>query len=250
MPKTALIDGDIVVYRIAAAAERATQWDEDLWTLHAHFEEARQVLDEQLKRILTLTGCDELRPAVSGKSNFRYDLYPEYKSSRKTTRRPMLLKPLLDYLIEEYDGFRHDEMEADDVLGIWATKAKFGKTVIVTSDKDLRTVPGLHYNPNKPSEGIVTVTEEDGQRFHMIQTLTGDTVDDIPGCPSYGPVKASKAIPEGMHLVDMWEKVVDCFIAKDLTPDDALLNARLTRILHAEDYDFETRKVVLWEPPQ
>ena len=33
---TALVDGDIYIFKAAAASEHPVQWDEDLWTLHAH----------------------------------------------------------------------------------------------------------------------------------------------------------------------------------------------------------------------
>ena len=33
--RTLLVDGDILVYMISTQAEEATQWDDDLWTLHS-----------------------------------------------------------------------------------------------------------------------------------------------------------------------------------------------------------------------
>lgn len=248
---TALIDGDILVYRIAAAAEEAIRWDENLWTLHSEVGPAIDILEAQLQDIMEATGCTTCRPALSGKGNFRYGLYPDYKANRVGNRKPLCLPSLVEYLEEEWNGFRKDGLEADDVLGIWQTKAKPASTILVSADKDLLTIPGLHYNPLKPSQGVIEVTPEEAQRTHMVQTLEGDNVDNIPGCPTYGPKKADRAIPPvGTPLVDMWEAVIDCFIKQGKTPDDALLNARLTRILHATDYDFEVGEVILWEPPQ
>lgn len=246
----ALIDGDILIYRIAAAGETEIDWGDDLWTLHSDAAEMKELVDRQIADIMDATKADDVRPALSGSGNFRYDLYPAYKGNRKGTRKPLALKELRRYLIEEWGGFLKEEMEADDVLGIWQTRAKPKSTVIVTADKDLRTIPGLHYNPYKPREGVVEVSEEEANHFHMIQTLTGDATDNIPGCPGYGPKTAEKVLPEPEHLVDMWEKVVDCYIKKKLSPDDALLNARLTRILQASDFDFEVGELILWEPPQ
>lgn len=250
MSKLALLDGDMIVFRIAAAAEQATDWGNGLWTLHSDEIAAQQLLDSTIEKIMEQTECDDARPAYSGRNNFRKQLYPDYKANRKGKRLPMLLKPLIEYSMSEHNGFIKDELEADDVLGIWQTRAKPLSTVIVSGDKDMRTVPGLHFNPQKADEGVVRVTEAQAQRFHMVQTLTGDTVDNIPGCPKYGPVKADRAVPEGAHLIDQWEAVCDCFINAGLTPDDALLNARLTRILQSNNYDFEVSEVILWEPPQ
>ena len=33
--RTLVVDGSILVYRIASALEEATQWEDDMWTLHA-----------------------------------------------------------------------------------------------------------------------------------------------------------------------------------------------------------------------
>ena len=49
-------------------------------------------------------------------------------------------------------------------------------------------------------------------------------------------------------LRDMWSAVVSTFEAKGLTHADALLQARLARILRREDYDRETGEITLWTP--
>ena len=35
MKRTLVVDGSLFVYRIASALEEATQWEDDVWTLHA-----------------------------------------------------------------------------------------------------------------------------------------------------------------------------------------------------------------------
>jgi hypothetical protein len=68
-------------------------------------------------------------------------------------------------------------LEADDVLGILATcGGRFadaaGERVIVSTDKDLRQVPALHFNPKAhPRADVVAVSEESGDFNHMWQTL-------------------------------------------------------------------------------
>lgn len=248
--KTALIDGDMIAFRIASAVETPIDWGDDLWTLHSDLGLARDLLDSKMAEIMEETGCTKARFAVSGRQNFRFDLYPAYKANRKGTRKPIILSPLMEYALATYNGFRKDEMEADDVLGIWQTNSPRHTSVIVSGDKDMRTIPGLHYNPEKQHEGVITVTPAQAERTHMVQVLTGDATDNIPGCPTYGPVTADRAVPRDACLVDMWEAVVDCFIKKGQGPEEALLNARLTRILHNTDYDFEVSAVKYWEPPQ
>lgn len=248
---TALIDGDMVAFRVAAGCDTVIAWDDLIYSTHIDIETAQRLIRNEVERIMEATGADAVRFAVSARRNFRYDLYPEYKGNRKGTRKPTGLGDLLQFGIDTFNGFRKDGLEADDILGIWQTRSPKGSTVIVSGDKDLRTVPGKHYNPLKPGEGITTVSQAQADRTHMLQTLTGDTVDNIPGCPKCGPVTAEKILPPlGTHLVDLWEAVVDHYIKMGLAPEHALLNARLTRILQSSDYDFETGTVIYWEPPQ
>ena len=46
-----------------------------------------------------------------------------------------------------------------------------------------------------------------------------------------------------------WSTVVKAFEDKGLTEDDALLNARLARILTIDDYDTTRQEPILWTPP-
>ena len=66
--------------------------------------------------------------------------------------------------------------------------------VIVSLDKDLKQVPGLHYNFVKKE--FDTVTPQQGLINFYTQFLVGDTSDNIRGCTGIGPVKARKAFEE------------------------------------------------------
>ena len=46
----------------------------------------------------------------------------------------------------------------------------------------------------------------------------------------------------------MWQSVIDAYKSKGYTEEDALRNARMARILRAEDYDFKNKEVKLWKP--
>ena len=48
--RTLLVDGDIVCYRIATAIEEATEWQDDMWTLHADAKLGKELLDNALNR--------------------------------------------------------------------------------------------------------------------------------------------------------------------------------------------------------
>ena len=45
-----------------------------------------------------------------------------------------------------------------------------------------------------------------------------------------------------------WKAVVEAFADKDLSEEEALINARLARILTVDDYDFKKKRPKLWSP--
>ena len=47
--RTLIVDGSILIYRIASALEEATQWEDDMWTLHADLKLGKRVLDTTLR---------------------------------------------------------------------------------------------------------------------------------------------------------------------------------------------------------
>ena len=74
-------------------------------------------------------------------------------------------------------------------MGILATKRP-EERIIVSTDKDMATVPGWHYNPNKDADGPRYVDAMSAQRFLQWQVLTGDPTDGYKGAKGIGPKKA------------------------------------------------------------
>ena len=58
------------------------------------------------------------------------------------------------------------------------------------------------------------ISNDDANRRHMHQTLTGDSGDCYPGCPGIGDVKASSILDWSDSAKDRWEIVVVAFEAK------------------------------------
>lgn len=87
-------------------------------------------------------------------------------------------------------------LEADDVLGILATHSTLvkGEKIIVSHDKDLGQIPGLHLNPMSPDEGVYRIAPAFARRLLAYQVLVGDSTDNYPGRPGCGPVKAEKIL--------------------------------------------------------
>ena len=92
---------------------------------------------------------------------------------------------------------------------------------------------------------MTTVTPTEGAKWHLIQTLAGDQTDGYSGVPGIGIKRAVTLFDEHGYS---WQTVIKAFKDKELTEDDALMNARLARILTCTDYDSEKQAVIPWTP--
>ena len=170
--------------------------------------------------------------------NFRKKLSPDYKGHRNR-KKPCGYKRVINELKKTHKVIIMPGLEADDGMGIYSTKNP-GAT-ICSPDKDMRQIPGKLYD----MENFQDISETDGAKWHLIQSCSGDQTDGYSGCPGIG-VKRATTIFENKGY--SWETVVEMFTDKNLTEEDALLNARLARILTADDYDFKKKRPILWDP--
>jgi DNA polymerase I len=247
MKRILLIDSDVFLYQAAAATETEVDWGDDLWTLHGYLDEAIATFDDKIDGIQETLKGDQIILAMTASNNWRKQVLPTYKGNRKDKRKPLVFRPLRDYAAQKYETFERPTLEADDVMGILATRksAEPVERIIVTIDKDLKTIPGLHFNTNKPDDGVFVVGEADADRFHLTQALTGDVTDGYAGCPGIGPKTAEKLFEKhGMS----WETVVMAYEKAGLNETVALQMARVARICRASDYDFKNKEVILWTP--
>ena len=245
--RTLVVDGSILVYRIASALEEATQWEDDMWTLHADLKLGKRVLDNTLRNYQDKLNCNKIIVAQDHKDNFRMKLYSHYKSHRKKIRKPIIVKPLKEYMYNNYDSISFPACEGDDACGIFATQSLNKDSVVILSgDKDLRTIPGIHHFIHDESTEIVD--EKSADYNFMYQTLTGDMTDGFGGCPGVGGVKASRILANKKDLPEMWEAVVAEYKRQELSESYALTQARLARILRAQDWDSKKKKPILWRP--
>lgn len=93
------------------------------------------------------------------------------------------------YVIDNYNSLILDGLEADDIVSFLQDK---DNTYIVSVDKDLKQIPGYHYNFE--TNTIEEVTELDALKFLCKQLIMGDTTDNIQGIPGIGPKKAEEFI--------------------------------------------------------
>ena len=235
-----LIDADFIVYKSCAANETEIDWGEDLITVTSSFTEAYDMVQRELSSIANNLGCfDDSILFFSDSINFRKAIDPAYKGHRNR-KKPCGYKRVINKLREDYRVLVMPSLEADDALGIYATREQ--GHILCSPDKDMRQIPGDLYDL---TTGVVTISAEEGRRWHLVQTMAGDQTDGYAGVPGIG-IKRAVALFEANGY--KWDVVVSTFIDKGLTEDDALRNAQLAKILQVTDYDFTTNQPIPWNP--
>jgi len=251
MKTIALIDGDVLVYRAAFAVEQGIDWGDGMHTLHADETQAKEAIDKLIKEILSDLKTVDYHVALTCHEtvNFRKTFFPQYKENRTTLRKPLVWKFLRDYLSTMYDAKTKPNIEADDILGIWATKVWPGnpKRIIASVDKDMSSIPCSYWNIKK--KVMEEIDEPTANLNFLYQTLVGDSTDNYPGCQGIGPKKATLILAQCLGMESMWRAVLLAFKRAGFGAEFALTQARCARILRAEDYNFETGQPKLWEPP-
>lgn len=235
-----LIDADYIVYKCCAATETEIDFGEDLIVVTSRFSEAYEYVERELYNIASDLGCfDDSILFFSDSINFRKSIDPAYKGHRNR-KKPCGYKRVINKLKEEYHVVMMPTLEADDAMGIYATKED--GHIICSPDKDMRQIPGELYDF---TQEVSTITPEGGYQWHLIQTLAGDQTDGYAGVPGIGIKRAVTLFEKDGYT---WDTVVKAFAEKDLGEDVALMNARLAKILQVEDYDFTNQEPRLWSP--
>lgn len=186
--KILLVDGDIIVYQPCCIFTDDTD--------QAKRQIARHI-SNKLDRLMEDAGCTRYMFFVTTKFNFRDDLVNDYKANRLEVERPVNLAWAKRYVVNKLQSYYRKGLEADDLLGIYTGD----NTVIWSTDKDLRQIPGEHLD--EETREIITITEagrleekhwvtESGNKRNKIyfegliglyfQMLTGDSTDNIIGC--------------------------------------------------------------------
>lgn len=274
MTTTLLIDADVVAYQAASSVEVATHWGGGYWTWHCDENEVKAAIHDQIDRYMETLKADAYKLCLTdSEGNFRKTVLPTYKGNRANVKKPLVLLSIKQWMIDELDAYFRPGLEGDDCMGILATTKQLkGDKVIVSIDKDMKTIPGLFYRDVVDAE-MVEISEAEADYWHLYQTLTGDTTDGYSGCPGIGPVEAKRVLDEQIALrpyehtlksgprkgqtetrweevpaASLWEVVVSQFQKAGLNEAEALTQARVARILRASDYDFKKKEPILWTP--
>lgn len=201
----ALLDGDLLAYRCAASCEKQGVVTEDFGIANAR-------MDHLITRILDETEAEDFKIYLSGDTNFRMKINPDYKANRVDVIRPKWLEPLKQALQENYNAVVADNCEADDLMG----QAQTEHSIICTLDKDLRQVPGWHYSWEiqgtgstgkpwvRPSEKLHVSPQEGLFNFYW-QLIMGDASDNVFGFDGKARQKVPKFLEEWYHYMQSME---------------------------------------------
>ena len=234
-----LCDADFIVYKACAAAESEVDFGDDVILVTSNFRYAYNATKRELAKLENKLGpFSSMILFFSDSTNFRKKILPEYKGHRNR-KKPCGYKRVIEALKKEYKVIIKPGLEADDTMGIYSTK--FPGNIIASPDKDMKQIPGKLYNFDE----VFTIDPDAGAKWHLIQSMAGDQTDGYSGVPGIGVKRAEALFKEKGYT---WKTVVEAFKDKNLTEEDALVNARLARILTADDYDFDKRQPKLWSP--
>ena len=181
----------------------------------------------------------------AARKNFRNDIYSEYKANR--AEAPDDLAPQFEYIRKSVKAFNLPSIEmlnyeADDLLATYAKKiiSAGAKVTIISSDKDLMQLVSDKVRLYDPMKNKVIGEKEVIEKFGVkpnqvidVQSLAGDSSDNVPGVPGIGIKTASDLIKKYKTLDILLKK------AKEIPQ-----NKRRESLLANKDKAFLSRQLV------
>ena len=142
----------------------------------------------------------------AARKTFRNEIYSDYKANR--SEAPDDLAPQFEYIRKSVIAFNLPSVdlpnyEADDLIATYAEQilAKGAKVTIVSSDKDLMQLYRKDVRLFDPMKNKFITTEDIINKFGVepkkvidVQSLAGDSSDNVPGVPGIGVKTAAELI--------------------------------------------------------
>ena len=154
----------------------------------------------------------------SARKNFRNEIYSEYKANR--SEAPDDLAPQFKYIRKSVEAFNLPSIElinyeADDLIATYAKKITEAgaKVTVISSDKDLMQLVSGKVRLFDPMKNKVIGEKEVLEKFGVkpnqvidVQSLAGDSSDNVPGVPGIGVKTASELISKYKNLENLLNK--------------------------------------------
>lgn len=201
---TVLIDGDSLFYILAWNYRDV---EPDPMSINDMYSSIRSFLD----MIVTLSHADSYYGFIGDvqRGCFRHQhyKYATYKGNRPP-KSEWLIKwePHIRMRLLHYGFTSNADLEADDLIcGVSEELMKSSESFIIASpDKDMKQIPGLHMDYKKEVPEITSITTEKAFYNLVLQTIAGDSNDNVFGVPGLGPVKAAKLLEAANDPVEYW----------------------------------------------
>ena len=174
----------------------------------------------QVESIANKYKIGKTRIVISDESNFRYDIFPDYKKNRQGKEHTKEFLKLRKWARKKFSPKQN--IEADDLVAYYVRKGGIG----FTQDKDLtKGVEGIWFDSYHTRKHWVYCSEAMANRFNFLQYVAGDTGDGINGIVGVALITAEKLLDEhGWN----WKGVLNIYKEKGYTEYDAILTRRLT----------------------
>jgi 5'-3' exonuclease len=233
-----LIDLDVIAFKVACEKKQ------DDYT-KAHFgdqtmrtqDDVARELDQYMNNLFKSTKATHYLGFLTVSKSFRYDIYPEYKATRKQ-EKPAHLNFVKECMVNKYGAISIDKLEADDLLVI--CHHYYEGSILVSTDKDMLQSPGIHYNPSK--DKYTTVTKDEADYNLWFQVIVGDSTDNIKGLPKVGEKTAPAILANRLTEATRADQTFSAYLNK-LGEYQGILeftkNYRLIKLLTQPDYGFE-----------
>ena len=170
----------------------------------------------------------------SARKNFRNEIYSEYKANR--AEAPDDLAPQFEYIRKSVEAFNLPSIElinyeADDLIATYAkTITEAGaKVTVISSDKDLMQLVSNKIRLFDPMKSKVIGEKEVIEKFGVkpeqvidVQSLAGDSSDNVPGVPGIGIKTAAELINKYKTLENLLKKASE--IPQNKRRETLLLN--------------------------
>ena len=154
----------------------------------------------------------------SARKNFRNEIYSEYKANREEA--PDDLAPQFEYIRKSVEAFNLPSIElinyeADDLIATYAKKITEAgaKVTVISSDKDLMQLVSSKVRLFDPMKSRLIGEKEVIEKFGVkptqvidVQSLAGDSSDNVPGVPGIGIKTASELINKYKTLENLLKK--------------------------------------------
>lgn len=183
-----------------------------------------------------------------------FDSEAVYKEHRKKAAKPKYVSEMQQAIEIAYKNniriLPSGDGEADDLIAMFAydiRQCKRDTYIVCGCDKDLKQIPGIHFN--YITGKVYAITKEEANRWFFQQLLMGDVADNVPGLKGIGPKKSNYILGTATGVENLWDLTLSAYnthyAAQGLTEDE------IADIIYERANKLWLKKTLddVWTPP-